>query len=112
MRRSGKRGFSSGRIPWRTLVVLLAIFAISASVATRTFHGFYCNQPNAHSVQSDAKRQHLDADAFQLKDPICQIATMLLPVPAPHAPPEEPQIRTVDLAESLYNRPPPSISLL
>jgi len=100
------------RLSWRRVVVLLAIFALSASVATRTFHGFSHNQPTAHSDQENAKRQHLDADALQPSEPILDIVDLLLPVAAPHAPPTEPQLRTVDLIEALYNRPPPAISLL
>jgi zona occludens toxin (predicted ATPase) len=112
MRPSGKGGFSAGgRISSRKLVVLLAIFAICVSVATRTFHGIYLDQPSVQADPSHALRQHLAADAFVLTNPVLNLGAMLLPVAAPHAPPVEAQVRTFDLTESLYNRPPPSISL-
>jgi hypothetical protein len=93
-------------------VVLLAILAISVSVATRTFHGALLDHASVQTDQSHAMRQHLAADAFVLTNPVSNLSTMLLAVVAPHAPPADPQVRTVELAESLYNRPPPSISLL
>jgi hypothetical protein len=94
---------------WRYLVILLVVFSISASLATRTFHLSFI-QPTvlAHGVH--AKHQHLNADAVELARPVPSI--MLLPLAAPHAPPVEPQFRTVELTESVYNRPPPSRSLL
>ena len=93
-------------------MVLLAILAISVSVATRTFHGTLFDHAQVQTDQSHAMRQHLAADAFVLTNPVSNLSTMLLPVAAPHAPPTDPQVRTVELTESLYNRPPPSISLL
>jgi len=93
-------------------VVLLAILAISASVATRTFHAFDLYHPSVQTDPSRAMRQHLDADAVALAGPISDLGTMLLPVAAPHAPPAEVPVHTIIFTESLYNRPPPSISLL
>ncbi len=94
------------------MVVLLAIFAITASIATRTFHGFYFDHPSVQTDSSHAMRQHLAADAVVLTNPISNLGTLLLCVSAPHAPPVEVQAHTVEFTESLYNRPPPSISLL
>ena len=103
----------SGRFSGRNVVVLLAILAISVSVATRTFHGFDLYHASVQSAQSHAMRQHLAADAVVLTAPVSTLSTMLLPVAAPHAPPTDPQVRTVvELTDSLYHRPPPSISLL
>jgi hypothetical protein len=109
----GKSGFFPGsRISWRSLVVLVAIFAISASIATRTFHSVSYMNPTAPADREGAKRQQLDDDAVEIKDPVLQTAAVLLPVGAPHPPPVEPQIQTVDFVEPLYDRPPPSIPLL
>jgi hypothetical protein len=102
----------NGRFSGRHLVVLLTIFAISVSVATRTFHGFDLDHPSVESNPAHAMRQHLAADAVVLTKPVSNLGAMLLPVAAPHAPPVEVQIPTVELAQSLYNRPPPSISHL
>jgi hypothetical protein len=107
-----KVGPLTSRISWRKLVVLLAIFAIAASVATRTFHDINYSQTSAHGDPSNAMRQHLNADACELTKPFSQLSAILLPVAAPHAPPVEPDVRDAELGESLYNRPPPAISLL
>ncbi|SRR5208337_4343592 len=106
------RNGEEGRFSGRRVVVLLAIFAISLSVATRTFHSIDFDHPSVQSDPSHAMRQHLAADAFVLTNPVSNLGAMLLPVAAPHAPPADPQVRSVELTESLYNRPPPSISLL
>ncbi len=92
--------------------MLLAIFAISFSVATRTFHSIDLDHPSVQSDPSHAMRQHLAADAVVLTNPVSDLGMLLLSVVAPHAPPIEVQAHAVDFTESLYNRPPPSISLL
>ncbi len=104
--------FGSRGSRWRRLVVLLAILALSASLATRVFHEFDVAHASVHSDPSQGMRQHLAADAYVLVAPNARFAIMLLPVAAPHAPPAQPEIRTVEFEESLYNRPPPCISLL
>ena len=100
------------RFSVRHVVVLLAIFAICVSVTTRMFHSFDFDQSSAHADPSHAMRQHLDADAFVVTRPVSIVGTMLLPLAEPHAPPVDVAVPTFGLAESLYNRPPPSISLL
>ena len=95
---------------WRHLVILLIVLAISANLATRTFHLAFVH-PTVKTHAAQAKHQHLNADALELTQP-APLSTMLLPLSAPHAPPAEPQFRTVELTESVYNRPPPSCSLL
>jgi hypothetical protein len=109
--KSDLRGEKS-RFSCRHVVVLLAILAISLSVATRTFHGFSFDHPSVQSNASQAMRQHLAADAVVLTNPVSDLGAMLLPMAAPHAPPDEVPVHTLVFTESLYNRPPPSISLL
>src|ERR1035437_277576 len=99
------------RFSIRHVVVLLAIFAICVSVTTRMFHSVDFDHPSAHADPSHAMRQHLDADAFVVPRPVSIVGTGLLPVAKPHAPPVDVQVPTFELTESLYNRPPPSISL-
>lgn len=106
------RNMQTRRLSFRRVVILLAIIALTMSVATRVFHDLDVARVNVHSDPSQGMRQHLAADAFTLVAPNARFAIMLLPVAAPHAPPAEPLVRTVDLEESLYNRPPPCISLL
>jgi len=105
-------GGGKNRFSVRQGLVLLAILAIFASVATRTFHGFAVDHPSVRTDASHAKRQHLDADAVVLTNPVSNLGAVLLPVAAPHAPPSEPRVHTVELTQSLYHRPPPPISLL
>jgi len=111
-RRSDLVYSENNRASGRRVVVFLAILAISVSVATRTFHGFYVDHPVVQADPSHPMRQHLAADAFVLTNPVSNLSSLLLPVVAPHAPPVEAQMYGVQLTESLYNRPPPSISLL
>jgi hypothetical protein len=91
---------------------MLAILAICVSVSTRMFHSFDFDHSSAHADPSHVMRQHLDADAFVVTRPVSHVGTVLLPVAEPHAPPADVQIPAFELSESLYNRPPPSISLL
>lgn len=99
------------RFCWRKFVILLAVMAICVHVSTRTFHGISVSSPNVQAYPPHVKHQHLNADAFELVHPMSAVS-MLLPVAAPHAPPEELQIHVVRFTESLYNRPPPAFSLL
>lgn len=105
------RGEAS-RFSGRHVVALLAILVISVSVPTRTFHGTLLDHASVQTDQSHAMSQHLAADAVCLTSPVSNLGTMLLPVAAPHAPPADPRVRTVKITGSVYNRPPPSISLL
>lgn len=109
--KSDLRGEKS-RLSCRHVVVWIAILAISLNVATRTFNGFSFDHPSVQSNASQAMRQHLAADAVVLTNPVSDLGTMLLPVAAPHAPPDEVPIHALIFTESVYNRPPPSISLL
>jgi hypothetical protein len=94
---SGKSGWlAGGWISWRKVVVLLAIFAFSANVATRTFRGVSFSNPTAAADQQGAKRQQQDDDALEIKDPVLQTAAVLFPAGAPHPRLLEPRIRTVD----------------
>jgi len=105
-------GGEKSRFSVRQVVVLLAILAICVSVTTRMFHSFDFDHPSVYQDPSHAMRQHLDADAFAVTRPVSIVGAVLLPVAEPHAPPVDVQIPAFELAESLYNRPPPSISLL
>ena len=94
----------------RSLVVLVAVLSIAVHVSTRSFHPIDLTHPTAQA-NAPTKHQHLDADAFELIDPVLPTA-MLQPLAAPHVPPEEAPPQVVEFADSLYNRPPPASSLL
>ncbi|MGB9073691.1 MAG: hypothetical protein WCC22_13710 [Terriglobales bacterium] len=81
-------------------------------MATRTAQSIGSTHPTAQADSFHAKRQHLAADAFEFTSPVLQLLDMLLPAVAPYAPPAECHVSTTELKESLYDRPPPSASLL
>ena len=94
-------------------MVLVAISAITVSVTTR-----YCSplDPSSHTitvakiqVPADAKRQHLNKTAFGWIPPAFSITNLDLPRFCPRFAPANPLSPDLLLAESLYNRPPPSI---
>jgi hypothetical protein len=97
---------------WRHVVVLAAILALIACVATRTFQGFCFEHPVTHADAGHKKDQRLSSDAVEPIAPVTNMATMLLPVAAPHAPPAQPVLRDTEFFDALYNRPPPSAALL
>lgn len=102
---------STSTFSWRHIIILVAVFALSASLATRTFTGIHLEHPTLKADPADAMRQHLAADASVFTNPISSIGVML-PAAAPHAPPAEVRVITVELSDPLYNRPPPSFSIL
>jgi len=97
---------------WRSLVILVAIFSLTFSLATR-----FCVQPSPqiHSLKSldrqstEPKRQHLNKDASGWIAPTPQFAFLEPAVLQPHFSPVEPALTSHLSDESLYNRPPPSI---
>ena len=99
---------------WSRMVILLAVCALTASLATR----FYVPpDPAAHTFKSveghspQPKRQHLDRDASGWVAPGTDFAFMALtavyavPTLAETDLPEQP------FSDSLHNRPPPSTDL-
>ena len=97
---------------WHIGIVLLIVLALCTSVSTRTFQCTATSHSSAQSYPSHAMRQHMATDAAVFEKPVSGVADALLPVAAPHAPPAELEIRSVEFLESLYNRPPPSFFLL
>jgi hypothetical protein len=95
---------------WRRVVVLVAICAMVVTLATRTFHVTAADHPIAKSSNGNPIRQNVDSDAFEWSPPIAQFTLYILPVAAPHAPPDRLLVLTIDLDDCLSNRPPPSLS--
>jgi hypothetical protein len=96
------------RSGWCLLVVAFAIFALTASLATRTsvptdFHGI-----TVQSVSAQATRQHLDGDAIQWVAPTPVLTLLQAPSFYPRVAPAGPPLSHLLFDESLYNRPPPS----
>ncbi|MBS1852915.1 MAG: hypothetical protein JST79_18585 [Acidobacteria bacterium] len=90
-------------------MALLAILAVSSSLATRVFHLSLHHGPT--SVQSDseqATRQHLNTDAAEWAPPVATITAIAEVSFYPRIFPAGPPVAGLLLDESLYNRPPPS----
>jgi hypothetical protein len=99
-------------LTWRHVIVFAAVLALIGSVATRTFQGFCFEHPTTHADAGYKKYQRLSCDAVEPVTRVTNMATMLLPVAAPHAPPADPVLRDAEFFDALYNRPPPSAALL
>ncbi len=97
---------------WQVGVVALIVLALFAAVSTRFFHESSVSQATVQSQSSKAMRQHMAIDAAVFERPTAGMIEMLLPVGASPAPPVLPRPRSAELLDSLYNRPPPSVSVL
>lgn len=105
--------FGSGSVrSWHIGVVLLIVLALCTSVSTRVFQSAAIAHATVQSYPSHAMRQHMAADAAVFERPACEMGEVLLPVAASHTPAELPRVRSAELLDSLYNRPPPNFSLL
>jgi hypothetical protein len=93
---------------WLVLVIVLAIFGLTVSLATRTFRLTLPHGVTAHSADSHATRQHMNRDAAPWAHPAPVLSTLQVPVFYPRVAPAGPPIPSVLFDESLSNRPPPS----
>jgi hypothetical protein len=92
----------------RLLVVSFAIFALTASVATRTSVLTDSHGASVQSVSVQAMRQHLDGDAVRWVGPALLLTVLEAPSFYPRVAPAGPPLSSLVFDESLYNRPPPS----
>jgi hypothetical protein len=99
---------SHPRPRWRVLVIVLAICALTVSLATRTFRLTFPQRHTAQSVSAQATRQHLDRDAATWVPPVPILTTLRAAAFYPHVAPGGPPLPSVLFDESLSNRPPPS----
>lgn len=97
---------------WQVGIIALIVLSLFAAVSTRFFQDAPVSQATLQSHSSKAMRQHMAIDAAVFERPVTGITDMLLPVAASPAPPVLPLPRSAELLDSLYNRPPPSASLL
>ncbi len=93
---------------WHVLVIVLAICALTVSLATRTFRLTIPQGVTAQSADSHAMRQHMDRDAAQWAPLVPTLSTLQAPVFYPRVAPTGPPMPSVLFDESLSNRPPPS----
>ena len=90
----------------RGLAVALVVFALTASLATRVFHGSTGSKAEVSSTSDYQKVQHRDKDAIEWAPPTAELCVFW--VSEPSAVPENSETVHVRLHhDSLYNRPPP-----
>jgi len=96
------------RRAWRMLVIVLAIAALTCSLATRTFRLTDSHGINARSADAHAIRQHLDRDASNWTSPVPVHSTLIVVTFYPRIAPAGPPMPSALFDdEHLYNRPPP-----
>lgn len=97
-----RRAFS-----WRGAMVLLAIVALTVSLATRVPHAVsFDKAPAAHSSSSAEKVQHRDQDASRWVAPVATFTLLWTSEPTVSLDTDEKiPVRLQD--NSLHNRPPP-----
>jgi hypothetical protein len=96
---------------WRAIVILLAIVALSVSLATR-----YANTnnidlgkvPSISSQALDAKTQNLLGDGLQWTAPVAALITFVVPQHPDRSPDLVLPATDPHLEGWLYNRPPPT----
>src|SRR5579862_375772 len=97
---------------WCAVVVLVALFALTLSVATRYSSPCTASLSSVKTVQShtcpDAKRQRLVKDAADWMPPVTRVDGLSAPNFYPRMSPAGPPIPTLLLEDNLHNRPPPS----
>jgi len=93
---------------WRVLVVMVAMLALTGSLATRVFHVNGAQPVSAQSAASSATRQHLDRDAVRWAPPVAEFNPLYDVSFYPRISPAGPPVPAVLIDESLYNRPPPT----
>lgn len=88
------------------MVVVLAITAITASLADRFVRSSIDKTPSVHSLTSKAKVQRRDRDADERAFVPADFSLLWVAEPATIVEPAEPVYVRVQ-CDSLYNRPPP-----
>lgn len=91
-----------------TVLVGVVMLSLVVSLATRTFRLTIPHSVTVHSGAAQAMRQHLDRDAVQWVPPAPVRTILQAPTFYPHVAPAGAPLGVLLLAESLYNRPPPS----
>lgn len=97
---------------WCTAIVLVAVCALTISVATR-----YSSQGSADETLTAVHKHHsltpglqrLLNNAATWIPPVVESAIFHDPAQYPHAAPSDSPISSVLLEKNLYNRPPPSL---
>jgi hypothetical protein len=94
-------------LSWRGVLILVAAFAITLSLASRLFEDQIFNTPTAHSGVVSAKVQHRDNDAANWGPPTATFAILWSSESAANVEISDPLYERPH-CESLHNRPPPA----
>jgi type II secretory pathway pseudopilin PulG len=100
-------------VRWHALLSVLVIAALSVSLATR-----FCRSSDTVKVHVQANasnsslRQHMDRDATQWVAPVTRLIFLETVEFYPRFAPTGPPLPALLFDQSLYNRPPPSLSNL
>jgi hypothetical protein len=100
------RRFRAGHV----LLVAVAIFGLTSSLATRTFRLTIPQGVNVQSNSPQAIRQHLDRDAVRWFPPVFVLILLQAPAFHPGVAPSVLPLRSFHFAEALHKRPPPFFS--
>ena len=97
---------------WHGVLITLAVVSLSVSLATRV-----CELAVPHGVSvkagvTEGMRQHMDRDAVAWVAPVARFVFLQPVTYYPKFAPTGPPLPTVLFEKSLYNRPPPSASVL
>jgi len=90
------------------LLIMLAVFALAVSLATRTFPVTSSQGPMAQCWSTHGVRQHMDGDAAQWVPPVPVLLALQAPVFYHRVAPDDVRLPSLHFDENLYNRPPPS----
>jgi len=106
---------NSRRGRWSALVVLVAVCALTISVATRYSSGgvpaYGVRTAHRHPAP-EPSRQRLTKNTNNWIPPVVRIVVLQAPTSYPRIAPAGPPIPSLVLEKSLYNRPPPSSEFL
>ena len=104
------------RKKWCAVVVLVAAWSLTVSLATRYSTPWDASAPTVKIVQThaspEAKRQRLAKDAFDWTPPVVCVSVLQAPSSYPRISPAGPPTPSLLFEESLYDRPPPSFEFL
>jgi hypothetical protein len=99
---------------WCALVILLAVCALTASVATRYSYTQSASALTGKTLQKhlspEPSRQRLSKNAANWIPPVVRSVTLQAPSSYPRIAPAGPPMPNLVLENSLYNRPPPTQS--
>ncbi len=103
-------------VRWCTVVVLVAVCALTVSVATRYCYSAgsstYAGNTLHKRTSPEQTRQRLTKNAAKWVPPVVRVVVLQVPSSYPRIAPAGPPIPSLLFEEKLYNRPPPSSEFL